>query len=482
MFKTVIKNPVQHIEWFVAATLLLFGLLFLVIIPPMQGADESNHFLRAYQIASGNMLSDYVGPSKGGISTQLKSYDRSVGGTLPRGVVDFTQAAFGDIPQHIDHKMSWPIFKKLAHYTNGTDTKAASFGNTAAYSPVAYAPQVVGIWIGKIISDRPIVAFYIARFVGLLVGAALIAWAVRLMPFGKLFFAVIALLPMVAAQLPIVTADTMAIGFAFLVTAATLRFAFRDADMSRREIVFLLAIFMVLGLVKPSLAPLAFVLLALLRNTFIAKRKAVAIIVTCIVATCALAAGWNMLVKDIVTFGYQQAYPMSNIAAQMSYIIHQPLAYGQVLLGTLFGHYFDFAVFSFIGIIGWADTALPMIAIVAGFVNVAFAFYLTTQSEKLRSTHWLKWLAVAIVATVFCVTATFMYLFCNNVKDTYVTGLQGRYLIPVVPVLAIVALFGKQTLKQQRFATLGKRCLYSSIVLIIVMAWVAVLRFYVPNS
>lgn len=476
--KHILRHPAGRIEWFVGIVGLVFGLVFLVAIPPMQGADESNQFLRAYQISEGNLIADYVGPSTGGISTKLHHYNESVGGNLPSGVVDFTHAGFGNLPQHIENKMTWQAFKSLAKYTNGTTRKDASFGNTAAYSPLAYAPQVIGIWAGKIISDKPIVAFYLARLAGLLAGLALIILAIRLMPFGKLPFAVFALLPMTIAQLPVVTADTMAVGFAFLAVAATLRFAFRKADMARRDIALLLGVFVVLGLVKPSLAPVALILLVLLRNTSITRRKTVAIIGLGALATVVLALGWNTLVKDLAIYGYQQSYPASNYAAQLGYILEQPLTFMYTLVGTFTGHYFDYAVFSFIGILGWADTALPMLAIVFGYINIAFAFYITSQSESARTLLKERVLAVGIFVLVFCMTATFMYLFCNNPKDNYVTGLQGRYLIPAAPVLILLAVWGKKLLADSRIATYTRRCLYASVALLVVMVWVTVVRFY----
>lgn len=473
-----LKNPAIGIEWFFAAAALTFGLVFLVIIPPMQGPDESNHFLRAYQITQGKILSEYVGKSSGGIPAQITTFDKSVGGNLPTGVVDFTQTAFGALPQQPDRRLPPHNLKTLAHFKTGTGTKGASFGNTAAYSPLAYLPHITGIAIGRMVSDRPIVAFYLARLFGLLAGVALITLAIRLMPFGKLPFAVIALLPMTVAQLAIVTADTMTISCAFLAIAMTLRFAFRHSDMSTRDSVLLVGTFAALSLVKPSLAVMVLIPLALLSNKHIAKKKVVILTVACVCAALLFGVGWNMLVKDMVAFGYQQAYP-SDYSAQLSYIVHRPLTFVHVALGTIFSTHFDYSVLSFIGFLGWADTALPKVALAAGYINIALALFIASQSEKLSMPRWLRWLAAGEFFAVFFSVLTFMYLFCNLPKDTVVAGLQGRYFIPAVPLLIWLVLSGKKTLPDAQRDSYTLRSLCVSVIILFIMAWAVVARYYI---
>lgn len=473
-----LRNPAPGLEWFTAAGVLLFGLLFIVIVPPMQGADESNHFLRAYQISEGNLVSDYVGQSQGGIATHLQSFDRNVGGELPSGIVAFTFEAFGRIPQHGDQKMTRSDFARLRAHNAGEGRTAAAFGNTAAYSPVSYAPQVAAIGVGRLFHASPLMLMYLARLASLAFGVMMLFFILRIMPFGKLPLAVIALLPMTVSQFAIVTADTTAITFGFLAVATTLRFAYRKQDVSPPEVVSLLAIFAVIGFVKPALLPLGLVGLLLLKNQLVRRRKALLMTVGCLLATLICGAAWNLLVKDIVIFGFHMSYPHNDYAAQLSYILHQPLQYVGVLLNTFLTSNLNYVPTSFIGYFGWADTPMPLMGVVAGFSLVSLATFISSLHENVNLPRPVRWLAATALLGVTIFTATYMYLFCNAPKDTFIVGIQGRYFIPALALLPLLFLGAKKVLSRTLYETYTRRCLIGSLVLLFVMTCVTLARYY----
>lgn len=473
----LIKQPTNNLHIFVFAVMIFFGLLFAVIIPPMQGADESNQFLRAYQISEGNLTADYVGQSTGGIDVVIKSFDRNVGGNLPEGVVDFTQMSFGNLPFHNEQKTSKALFDKTSRITTGHERKAVAFGNTAAYSPIAYVPSVIGIWIGKLFSDHVIVQFYLARLAGLLVGACALALAVRIMPFGKLPFAVLILLPSMMSQMSIVTADTMTLSVSFLMIATVLRFSYRKGGLSKRDIAILIGLFALLGLARPTLAPMALIALALLRNPAIGRKKALLVAAASLITAITLGALWNLPIKDSVIFAYHLSFPQSDYTTQLSFITHYPWSFLKALGNTLLNNNSNYISVSSAGYFGWADAPLPLYAVVAAFVNLSFALYFASQYVKVSIPKWLRLDATVIIFGILTATAVYMYLFCNAPKASYIFGMQGRYLLPTAPLILLLIRY-RSNFTERLYQRSARTCLYVSVLLLVLSTTVLVARYY----
>ncbi|HVX58695.1 MAG TPA: DUF2142 domain-containing protein, partial [Candidatus Saccharimonadales bacterium] len=341
------KNPDFVIERYVLIVGLIFGLVFIFLIPPMQGADEPNHFMRAYQISEGHFTSDEVVGSRGGINPNLVNYKTpNYGGTLPMAVVDYAQATYG-MHGRTRNKLTHAEFEKLLHIKIDGRTRKAAFPNTGAYSPIAYLPSATALAVGHLFSNRVMTLSYLARLSDLVVGLALIVLAIRLLPFGKLPAAVLALLPMTISQLTIISADTMAVAISFLAVALTLHYSFRKKDMNRWDIVWLVGVYVILGLNKQSLVPLALLNVGLLFNPLIRRKKAWLIAGGCLVGGLVASTAWNGLVKQAVIDGYHQTYLTADYRGQVHWLIHHPLSYLRVLYQSFFTSDFTIVPMSF---------------------------------------------------------------------------------------------------------------------------------------
>ena len=87
------------------------------------------------------------------------------------------------------------------------------------YGWVGYLPQAAGIGLGRLVGASPLVCFYLARLANLFAAVALLFFAIRLAPFGKQLFVLIALLPMTMFELASVSCDALTISGAIFFTA-----------------------------------------------------------------------------------------------------------------------------------------------------------------------------------------------------------------------------------------------------------------------
>lgn len=75
-----IKLKPQHIFLLLAS---IFGLLWVLLVPPFQSADEFAHFYRAYEISERNLVTENI--------------DGQIGNYLPSAIRDFEAAVGGEL-------------------------------------------------------------------------------------------------------------------------------------------------------------------------------------------------------------------------------------------------------------------------------------------------------------------------------------------------------------------------------------------------
>jgi uncharacterized membrane protein len=122
----------------------------------------------------------------------------------------------------------------------------------------------------------------------------------------------------------------------------------------------------------------------------------------------------------------------ANAAAQITHILLHPFAVVPISWRTLTqfsANYFN----EFIGVLGWLDTELPRwfvrgagLALIASFLGVCAS----TPGPR-------SWLPLAIAALGAGAVFGAMYLTWTRPLAPFVDGVQGRYFIPMAPLVAL---------------------------------------------
>jgi hypothetical protein len=116
------------------ALALTLGLAVLLVNPPFQAADESDHFWRAFQISEGTVVGQKL--------------ENNAGGQLPVPVILVVNTE--GIAFHSEKKMTWELFlKKLQppflRWNDAVPRDFAAFPHTVVYPPVAVVPHAAGV-------------------------------------------------------------------------------------------------------------------------------------------------------------------------------------------------------------------------------------------------------------------------------------------------------------------------------------------------
>jgi uncharacterized membrane protein len=401
-----------------AVLALTFGLALLFLTPPFQSPDEPEHFLRAYQVSEGTLMAPYR--------------EGRGGGDLPAAVV-LSTTKFRRLDYRGDLKTSRAeILGVVREPFDLSAREWAFFPNTAVYSPVSYAPQAAGILLARWAGLSPTAMLYAGRLVNLLVFIALGVLALRLTPVLAHAIFLLLIMPMTVSLAASQSADTVTNGLAVLWTALVLREASRTGPFSRRSWAILSAVIAALALAKLAYVPLVVLVILIPAARFESVARRVATLTALVVLAAAVSALWSATTPGLDARLIDRAGVEPR--AQWSGIVADPWSFARVLQATIERNW-DFYVKSFVGRLGWIDVHLHPRVVWAYLLALAVCCWPRVSEPVFRPRAVTIGLACAVVAVVVVLIAILDYVFWSAVNLGRVDGLQGRYLIPIMPAL-----------------------------------------------
>jgi uncharacterized membrane protein len=454
---------------FFIITASVFGFLFLFITPPFQTPDEPVHFFRAYQISEGNLSVD--------------NYHNLAGGFLPKAVGDtVTETSTNPIIKFLPKK-KYSVRKTataLSLKVNQKDQVFYDFSSTALNPPVPYAPQVIGIEAAKAIHAPPIVMMYAGRALNLITWISVGALAISLLPRKKWALVLLALMPMALFQAASFSPDVVAIGSVMLFFAYILKLRESDRVLTRKQLLSLLAIAIIMSLSKQTMFLFLPLILLLPKRIFPKKSVAVLAKAVIILAPLLLWAFWFMATRHL-----NQASAYTNIndpvpAHQFKFILLHPYSYVNVLWNTYFFNWGDTVTGSFIGSFGWVDAPLSESIVIVGYLALALALLANPSETKIAT--WLSKRQKVLVGTVAAIywlaISTALYVYYSPVGYKIIVGLQGRYFIPFA--ILLIPLLYSNWLKTSQQAY--RRIVTLAPIFLLVASTITIfIRYYVNN-
>ena len=390
------------------------GVLYLVITPPFQVADEDRHFYRAYQVAEGGWLP--------------VTHDGQVGGWLPKSVVKSGSST---------SYMKWNTARKITrheiisqfHEPLSPEERVFMPFRSSAYTPAAYLPAAVFMRIGIACKFSPILLMYTGRMVNLICWLLLIWFSIRIVPFFKWVLLVVALTPMSFYQAASLSADSITNALAFLTIAYFVYWIYGPEMQIKPRHIFLFFLLTVsLSCTKNVFFLISFLLLLIPSRKFVNKKRYCFIFLALATANMAVCFIWYEIVKKMPIGWKPDIFPEQ----QVTFILTHPIAYTKVFITSVIGQIESY-VKVFIGRFGWMDTPLPK-----WHYHIWGLFLLLTiltdgcRDIIVRGFH--KVIYFFIFSAIFTLIVTLLYIYWNPVGAEKMLLVQGRYFIPIAPL------------------------------------------------
>jgi len=401
---------------------LAFGGLLLAITPPFQAPDEQVHFYRAYQVSDGGLIAEKRGGKSGGWLPE----------SLPAIIGPYMR-----LRHHPRRKTTVDvILATFAIPLDRSSRRFVSFETSAVYTPIPYLPQSLGISLGKALDLGPLTLLYLGRGANLIVSLLLLLLAVRVAPAFKWVFVLLAVMPMAAFQMASVSADAFTNAIALLFTAMILRLALTESNVDARALAALLAASLLLSLSKHAYSALLLLFLAIPVSRLGSPRRYLAVFASLVALNAAALAGWAFVMEGV----YAPPAWLNHVdpAAQLRWIAANPIQFSGILLErySVPGArvYLDLMVGR---VLGWMDAPIPY-AVIKSYQFVLIAAALFDSRTEIRMGARIKIVALAVVLVGLAVIGTMAYVGGSAVGANRIRSLQGRYFIPLSPLLLLM--------------------------------------------
>lgn len=424
MHKRLIIQVLQPAPLFVVLSILL-GTAVLAVVPPLRAPDENAHFLRAYGLWHGVI-----------IPRQSDEQARR-GIFLPAHLYAefrfFDSARENAAQESVSYRRVFSEFG-AAHMPAGGEAVFVPYGGSEAYSPVSYIPYVLAAGLAEATGAGWLAMLYLMRFLGLVVFSLVLGYAIARTPILPWGFFAVAMLPSSLYGRAVISADGAVLASSLVVLALCLRAASGlHASTIQRAVWIALC-----ALTKPS--QVVFVALEgmtrpsgiLARNWMYVSAVVLPPIVLCLAwvfVTGGEIAAWRL-------YGEASAREQFEIGWKLKFMLTHPLHFPSVAFTSL--DYSGELWRQLIGVLGWLDTNLRSSAypILTGLLVLANAERMQTAPATRRRIAFVA--AFTAVAYGFVVFLLF-FLTSTPIDSDRVHGLQGRYFILLVPLLAVIA-------------------------------------------
>ncbi|MEA2933389.1 MAG: hypothetical protein QOD74_35 [Variibacter sp.] len=409
---------------------LVFGAIIIALTPPLRGPDEAAHFLRAYGVSSGEII-PRTADAQGRKGLFLPAHIARDFGFFEDARYEFK---YGTRVGYRTHLAAWRA--RQAPLSGSADAPVfTTYSGSEGYTPVPYIPYVVAALIARALQLEFVPTMYLMRAAGLIAVTLVAAFAIFLAPRVGWAFVAIAMLPTAVYGRSVISADGLTLSATLAVLALCLAAALGEKTApASRALWFALS-----SLCKPP--QVAFVLLEAM--TYDRRRGARWWLTAAAVAAAGILAIvlWTLIAGT--DSGAWRMYPHASGGPEqfdpkwkLGFMVQNPLHFPLVVLGSL-----DFLPElgrQIIGVLGWLDARLRW----WGYVVLPLLVAVTTLRPI--EAAWPIRLRIAAVATltavayILAVTIIF-FLTYTPIESTRIEGIQGRYFIGILPLIAVTA-------------------------------------------
>lgn len=411
-YKKNIFNKINNIklEKLFLYVILVFGVVHVFINVPLINYDEHAHFWRAYEISLGN----------------IKSNPKN---EFPKTIIELFFKDNGDYP---NREFNYSNLKEhLIESLNSEDKIPFAVGASGGYSIINYLFTTIGLTVGRLNNASPIFILFLGRLTNLIFYAILSYYAIKIVPGLKLkkIFGIVSILPMSVILAASYSPDAVIIGFTLLAIAYILKIKF-DENIKKVNIKHFI-IFTLLALI-PTICKIVYIflfgLIFIIPKEKFNKRYSKLL--------------WSVGQIIIVFIGYYifniflKGTPHTpiekNPIEQILYCLSNPINCIGILLNTLRLYSLDYLIQMTGGWNGFNVFSLILLIIL-------FIVTIEDTDEKEYKFSIKDKVIIGIISLIEILSVfVALYIDWSTATAPFVLGIQGRYFLPVIPLLLMI--------------------------------------------
>ena len=404
------------LERFFFICVLTLGVFYSMILIPTCAPDELQHFANAY--CWSNVLLGQEPVDENG-NVYMREEDS----------IYYNQ--YTCTPEHY-YMIYGQIFS-----SEENDVIVSSDQTTTESSFLPYIPQILGVTIGRLLHRSYAMTIYLARMLNLLFFVICVCFALRKMPFGKPVLFVISVLPMTLHLSSSLSYDSFVMGIAMLFIASCMDAIFVKEKVTWKDMVLLTVLLGLLAPCKIIYSFLAIMLFFIPREKFSSggARLISAVVVVAVMLICIYLFYFSSVFSFAVNDGSTLVWN-GEAGYAVSDLIADPLNTLQILFNTLrvnFSYYWEIMIGSQMAELNMNVSHM----FIYGLSALLFGAALLDEKRDhyFKNSHRI-WMIIICIVVLFLAMLS-MLVAWTPISYNYVTGMQGRYLLPTLPLLLL---------------------------------------------
>lgn len=403
-----LANVVEtKLRWLFLIYALPSVIVLSIIMAPFQVADELAHIERADQISHGRMIS------------------RRLGGTIDGSWI-VIGALYQNMPFHPEVTQTVALAREAGAIRWSGPKHRVNFQGTAQYGPFLYLPQVIAVQFGRLAGSSLARTLVAARMINGFAACVVGFLALSICRRGRALTFATLLLPMTLSQFGSASQDALLISLSILAVAMASRALTGQRPASTAEFAVFAFIVVATTLARPPQFALAF-----LAPAFVGRRdpawRSKGLIAAVAVVTVIF---WMRILSGLTP----PMPPELSVSGQFQRLLGDPLLLPAVMMNS-FAKDGLWLLKTVVGYLGWTDTLMPNWY----YLTAAGALVVAMIAPGNRGpVLWPGTLALLTFGALLTALCAALYMTWTPLGQATINGMQGRYILQVLPLLAWV--------------------------------------------
>ncbi|MBE6161603.1 MAG: DUF2142 domain-containing protein [Firmicutes bacterium] len=392
---------------------IMFGTLFMFFIPFGYTPDEANHFLRSYEISTGNLIS-------------IKK-ENEVGNYLPTNIEK--------VISHYELQDAYKNEKENLSIKFNNEKKFYNFANTSLYSFICYLPQSIGIMIGRLLKFPILITAYLGRILNFSLWIALIYLAIKKIPIGKNLILFISMLPMSLQEAVSLAPDAMTNCVSISLVSFVLYHLYNKNEFDKKNMIIASILCIAISMLKIVYLPLCLLLILIPDSKFKSKKNKYFKICSLAMLVILLNLIWLKISSNFLI----EFMPGVDSGKQVMYILNHPYSYFSILFNT-YEYYSITYMFTMLGSnMEYLNVYVSQPCLLIYFLFIIYAAMFDTNIVLEKKVKYLfSFVSVCIILLI----STSLYVQWTSYMNPEILGIQGRYFLPIL--LPLMLLFSRK--------------------------------------
>lgn len=410
-------NEVDVIKKYTTAAVIL-GVVYFILFPAICTNDSGVHIIQTYKKASNILgLSDWNNVNGEKTLVRYKNGD----GYILQNTLWNTERQYPSPDTKVYDEAVYTSFVELSNEETIVGDHIDLDVNI-----IEYLPYVIIVAFVRVFNINLRLGLGLAKLVGFLCYLFMIRFAIKLMPYGKETLALFSLTPMMMQSMVSISYDLFCIGGSFVAFAYVLKISAEEHKFIWKDVVLFCFLVVLLGSAKGGIYFLCFAFMVAFLKVFPAILKNTRYLIYFIFAM--LLVGGLVILKfnDILSLvitdnmtRYSILDLIENPIQMVRFMGTSMIKDADILIQGMFG-----------GRLGWNEEVIPWVIVIA-FI-ILFIISCNCEDGKF-SRKEKKYSAMAMI--LFVAGIYVIFLRETGKEQPFVFGVQGRYFIPLIPLV-----------------------------------------------